>query len=60
MVGANNPELLVKETQNIGRVIVNSGQFGFAAAISVYIFAIVAIVSALGFRHSRKQEEVYS
>lgn len=38
----------------------SGAQFGFAAAISVYIFAIVAIVSALGFRHSRKQEEVYS
>ncbi|WP_327004254.1 ABC transporter permease subunit [Dactylosporangium sp. NBC_01737] len=38
----------------------SGAQFGFAAAISVYIFAIVAIVSVVGFRRSRKQEEVYS
>jgi arabinogalactan oligomer/maltooligosaccharide transport system permease protein len=38
----------------------SGAQFGFAAAISVYIFAIVAIVSAIGFRRSRKQEEVYA
>jgi len=38
----------------------SGGQFGFAAAISVYIFAIVAIVSAIGFRRSRKLEEVYT
>ncbi|RLP91644.1 ABC transporter permease subunit [Micromonospora sp. CV4] len=35
-------------------------QFGFAAAISLFIFAIVAVVSAASFRRTRKQEEVYS
>ncbi|MDA0636587.1 ABC transporter permease subunit [Nonomuraea sp. MCN248] len=35
-------------------------QFGFAAAITVFIFAIVAIVSAVAFRRTRKQEEVYA
>ncbi|MBM0228519.1 MULTISPECIES: ABC transporter permease subunit [Micromonospora] len=35
-------------------------QFGFAAAISIFIFAIVATVSAISFRRTRKQEEVYS
>ncbi|SEU44581.1 ABC transporter permease subunit [Nonomuraea wenchangensis] len=35
-------------------------QFGFAAAISVFIFAIVALVSAVAFRRTRKQEEVYA
>ncbi|MET8082563.1 ABC transporter permease subunit [Micromonospora sp. NPDC005197] len=35
-------------------------QFGFAAAISLFIFAIVAVVSAVSFRRTRKQEEVYS
>jgi arabinogalactan oligomer/maltooligosaccharide transport system permease protein len=35
-------------------------QYGFAAAVSVYVFAIVAIVSAIGFRRSRRLEEVYS
>ncbi|GAB2921662.1 ABC transporter permease subunit [Nonomuraea sp. N2-4H] len=35
-------------------------QFGFAAAISVFIFAIVAIISAVAFRRTRKQEEVYA
>ena len=35
-------------------------QFGFAAAVSVYIFLIVAVVSAISFRRTRKLEEVYS
>ncbi|HEX6969757.1 MAG TPA: ABC transporter permease subunit [Micromonosporaceae bacterium] len=35
-------------------------QYGFAAAISVFIFALVAIISAIGFRRTRAQEEVYS
>jgi arabinogalactan oligomer/maltooligosaccharide transport system permease protein len=34
-------------------------QYGFAAAISLFIFAIVATVSAISFRRTRKQEEVY-
>ncbi|GAA3454441.1 ABC transporter permease subunit [Dactylosporangium matsuzakiense] len=38
----------------------SGAQLGFAAAISVYIFAIVALISVAGFRRSRKQEEVYS
>ncbi|MFI6318439.1 ABC transporter permease subunit [Nonomuraea sp. NPDC050556] len=37
-----------------------SAQFGFAAAISVFIFAIVALISAVAFRRTRKQEEVYA
>ena len=36
------------------------GQFGFAAAISIFIFAIVATISAIAFRRTRAQEEVYS
>ncbi|MET8229980.1 ABC transporter permease subunit [Micromonospora sp. NPDC005298] len=35
-------------------------QFGFAAAISLFIFAIVAVVSAVSFRRTRQQEEVYA
>ncbi|TYC00609.1 ABC transporter permease subunit [Micromonospora sp. WP24] len=35
-------------------------EFGFAAAISLFIFAIVAVVSAVSFRRTRKQEEVYA
>ncbi|MEV8518025.1 ABC transporter permease subunit [Dactylosporangium sp. NPDC051484] len=38
----------------------SGAQFGFAAALSVYIFAIVAVISVIGFRRSRKQEEVYA
>jgi len=34
-------------------------QYGFAAAISFYIFLIVAVVSAISFRRTRRQEEVY-
>ncbi|WP_320065784.1 ABC transporter permease subunit [Micromonospora sp. RTGN7] len=35
-------------------------EFGMAAAVSIFIFAIVATVSAISFRNTRKQEEVYS
>ncbi|MEV4348667.1 ABC transporter permease subunit [Actinoplanes sp. NPDC049596] len=35
-------------------------QYGFAAAISIFIFLIVAVVSAISFRRTRRQEEVYS
>ncbi|GGO71555.1 ABC transporter permease subunit [Nonomuraea cavernae] len=35
-------------------------QFGFAAAISVFIFAIVALISVVTFRRTRRQEEVYA
>src|SRR6266511_3360130 len=35
-------------------------QYGFAAAISIYIFAIVALISAVSFRRTRSQEEVYA
>ncbi|MEU4478500.1 ABC transporter permease subunit [Micromonospora sp. NPDC023966] len=35
-------------------------EFGMAAAVSLFIFAIVATVSAISFRRTRKQEEVYS
>ncbi|HEX6498321.1 MAG TPA: ABC transporter permease subunit [Micromonosporaceae bacterium] len=34
-------------------------QYGFAAAVSVYIFLIVAVVSTISFRRTRRQEEVY-
>jgi arabinogalactan oligomer/maltooligosaccharide transport system permease protein len=35
-------------------------QYGFAAAISVFIFLIVAVVSAASFRRTRAQEEIYA
>ncbi|MDO3683111.1 ABC transporter permease subunit [Micromonospora sp. C28ISP2-4] len=35
-------------------------EFGLAATVSIFIFAIVATVSAISFRRTRKQEEVYS
>ena len=35
-------------------------EYGFAAAISTYIFLIVATISAVSFRLTRRQEEVYS
>ncbi len=35
-------------------------QYGFAAAISVFIFLIVALVSIVGFRRTQAQEEIYS
>ena len=33
-------------------------QYGFAAAVSIFIFLIVAVISIIGFRRSRAQEEV--
>ncbi|SBT54482.1 ABC transporter permease subunit [Micromonospora narathiwatensis] len=35
-------------------------EYGMAAAVSIFIFAIVATVSAISFSRTRKQEEVYS
>ncbi|MET0423542.1 MAG: ABC transporter permease subunit [Actinoplanes sp.] len=35
-------------------------QYGFAAAISIFIFLIVGVVSAISFRRTRRQEEVYA
>ena len=33
-------------------------QYGFAAAVSIFIFLIVAVISIIGFRRSRALEEV--
>ena len=38
----------------------SGAQFGFAAAISIFIFLFVAVVSAVSFRRTRRQEEVYA
>lgn len=35
-------------------------EYGMAATVSIFIFAIVATVSAISFRRTRKLEEVYS
>ncbi|MGH3681462.1 MAG: ABC transporter permease subunit [Natronosporangium sp.] len=37
----------------------SGAQYGFAAAISIYIFLIVAVCSAVAFRRTRQQEEVF-
>ncbi len=37
----------------------SGAQYGFAAAVSVYIFLIVAVISAITFRRTRAQEEVF-
>ncbi|WP_433294811.1 ABC transporter permease subunit [Actinoplanes sp. CA-030573] len=38
----------------------SGAQYGYAAAISIFIFLIVGTVSAIGFRRTRQQEEVYA
>jgi arabinogalactan oligomer/maltooligosaccharide transport system permease protein len=38
----------------------SGAQYGFAAAVSVFIFVIVAVISVISFRRTRRQEEVYS
>jgi arabinogalactan oligomer / maltooligosaccharide transport system permease protein len=38
----------------------SGAQYGFAAAVSIFIFLIVAVVSAAGFRRTRGQEDVYA
>ena len=35
-------------------------QYGFAAAVSVFIFLLVALISAASFRRTRAQEETYA
>lgn len=35
-------------------------QYGYAAAISIFIFLLVAVISAVSFRRTRQQEEVYA
>jgi arabinogalactan oligomer/maltooligosaccharide transport system permease protein len=58
-VGAT--DLLITYTYRLaGFSNASSAQFGFAAAISVFIFAIVATISVVAFRRTRAQEEVYS
>lgn len=38
----------------------SGAQYGYAAAISIFIFMIVGFVSAVSFRRTRQQEEVYA
>jgi arabinogalactan oligomer/maltooligosaccharide transport system permease protein len=38
----------------------SGAQYGYAAAISIFIFLIVGTVSAIAFRRTRAQEEVYA
>jgi arabinogalactan oligomer / maltooligosaccharide transport system permease protein len=38
----------------------SGAQFGLAAAVSIYIFAIVTVIAAVSFRRTRAQEEVFS
>lgn len=35
-------------------------EYGLAAAVSIFIFAIVAVISAVSFSRTRRQEEVYA
>jgi arabinogalactan oligomer/maltooligosaccharide transport system permease protein len=61
---ADNPadgatDLLITYTYRIA--FGGSGaQYGFAAAISIFIFLIVAVVSAVSFRRTRHLEEVHA
>jgi len=38
----------------------SGAQYGYAAAISIFIFLIVGTISAIAFRRTRAQEEVYA
>ncbi len=38
----------------------SGAQYGYAAAISIFIFLIVGTISAIAFRKTRAQEEVYA
>ncbi|MEV4412992.1 ABC transporter permease subunit [Catellatospora sp. NPDC049609] len=57
-VGAT--DLLISYTYRVAGFDSGVADFGFAAAISVFIFTIVATVSTVAFWRSRRQEEVYS
>ena len=37
----------------------SGAQYGYAAAVSVYIFLIVAVISMVAFRRTRQHEEVF-
>jgi arabinogalactan oligomer / maltooligosaccharide transport system permease protein len=61
---ANNPDvgatdLLITYTYRLA-FGGQGAQYGFAAAVSIYIFMIVAVISAVSFRRTRRLEEVYS
>lgn len=37
----------------------SGAQYGFASAVSIYIFLIVAVVYVITFRRTRQHEEVF-
>ncbi|MGJ7441013.1 ABC transporter permease subunit [Aquipuribacter sp. MA13-6] len=51
-------DLLIHVVYTLGFESGGGQQWGFACAISVFIFAIVATISALGFRQTRSLEEI--
>jgi arabinogalactan oligomer/maltooligosaccharide transport system permease protein len=57
--GSGATDLLITYTYRLA-FGAGGAQYGFAAAISIFIFLIVGTVSAISFRRTRRQEEVYS
>jgi arabinogalactan oligomer/maltooligosaccharide transport system permease protein len=57
-VGAT--DLLISYTYRIAGFDSGTSRYGLAAAMSIFIFAIVATFSVIVFRKTRAQEEVYS
>lgn len=62
IIGAQTPaghtDILISYTYRLAFESGRGSDFGFAAAISVLIFIMVAIISALSFRYTRTFEEV--
>lgn len=60
--GAGTPagatDILISYTYRLAFEGVRGNQWGLASAVSIIIFIIVAIISAIGFRYTRALEEV--
>jgi arabinogalactan oligomer/maltooligosaccharide transport system permease protein len=56
---AGNTDILISYTFRLA-FGGQGAQYGFAAAISVFIFMLVGLISFAGFRRARSLEEVYA
>ncbi|MGH9167126.1 MAG: maltose ABC transporter permease MalF [Acidimicrobiia bacterium] len=58
-VPVGETDILISFTFNLAITSGRGADFGLASAISIFIFLVVAGLSAFGFRYTRRLEEVY-
>jgi ABC-type sugar transport system permease subunit len=58
-VPVGDTDILISFTFNLAIASGRGADYGLAAAITIFIFAIVVILSATSFRYTRRLEEVY-